>query len=190
MFDPKWDTLYQGEYGADYPSERVMRNYGQYKPTSILDIGCGNGQNIHWLALQGCQVTGIDASRSALDRARKRLGDLPHSLLHMTLPALLPHDSDTFDAVLDIEGAICFPFSEACKVYDEAQRVLKPGGWLLVKALVDGCSTLYDHCATHHRTLEEMKELLKRFRSFNLEMDTRDSCDGHVIREWILTLKK
>lgn len=37
-----------------------------------LDVGCGTGDNAIWLAKNGFQVTGIDVSDIALDRARTK----------------------------------------------------------------------------------------------------------------------
>lgn len=39
------------------------------KPGRALDIGCGTGDNTIWLAGQGFEATGCDASRLAIDRA-------------------------------------------------------------------------------------------------------------------------
>ncbi|UVL00423.1 bifunctional 2-polyprenyl-6-hydroxyphenol methylase/3-demethylubiquinol 3-O-methyltransferase UbiG [Pseudomonas sp. B21-048] len=37
----------------------------------ILDLGCGEGRDTIWLASQGFNVTGVDVSAAALDRARE-----------------------------------------------------------------------------------------------------------------------
>ena len=38
-------------------------------PTTALDVGCGEGADAVWLAARGWQVTALDISRVALDRA-------------------------------------------------------------------------------------------------------------------------
>lgn len=41
------------------------------EPKTALDAGCGHGIEAAWLAEQGWQVTGVDVSRTALDRAER-----------------------------------------------------------------------------------------------------------------------
>jgi SAM-dependent methyltransferase len=40
-------------------------------PCTVLDIGCGTGENSIWLAQQGFDVTGCDLSPTAIERAKK-----------------------------------------------------------------------------------------------------------------------
>jgi SAM-dependent methyltransferase len=43
------------------------------KPCRVLDVGCGTGSNLIWLAEQGFQVAGIDLSDRAIEQARARM---------------------------------------------------------------------------------------------------------------------
>ncbi len=45
---------------------------GPIEPCKALDIGCGTGDNSIWLAQHNFQVTGIDASETAIQRAREK----------------------------------------------------------------------------------------------------------------------
>ena len=42
------------------------------EPCKALDIGCGTGDNSIWLAQKNFQVTGIDASETAVQKAREK----------------------------------------------------------------------------------------------------------------------
>jgi SAM-dependent methyltransferase len=42
------------------------------EPCKALDIGCGTGDNAIWLSQQGFQVTGVDASENAIEKAREK----------------------------------------------------------------------------------------------------------------------
>jgi methyl halide transferase len=43
-------------------------------PCKALDIGCGTGDNAIWLAQQGFQVVGVDASDIAIEKAKDKAG--------------------------------------------------------------------------------------------------------------------
>lgn len=71
-----------------------------------VDLGCGSGANVVHLAQRGFEVTGIDFSQVALDRARARARDadvadrcrfVAADLTDPSLPATL----DTFDLLTD-----------------------------------------------------------------------------------------
>ena len=49
----------------------VIAAYG-IKPGRALDIGCGTGTNAIWLAKQGFDVTGVDLSKTAIERAESK----------------------------------------------------------------------------------------------------------------------
>lgn len=89
------DKLWSGQPNAVLVSEtRGLR------PARVLDVGCGEGADALWLAEQGWEVTALDVSRVALDRAARQaeLRGLRVNWLHSGLvEALLPAAS--FDLV-------------------------------------------------------------------------------------------
>jgi len=68
----EWDTRYDTE---DHPlwSGRangvLVAEVASGAPGRALDVGCGEGADAIWLATCGWQVTGVDVSQIALDRA-------------------------------------------------------------------------------------------------------------------------
>ena len=40
-------------------------------PTTVLELGCGSGDNAVWLAEQGCQVTAVDFHNSAITKTKQ-----------------------------------------------------------------------------------------------------------------------
>jgi 2-polyprenyl-3-methyl-5-hydroxy-6-metoxy-1,4-benzoquinol methylase len=42
------------------------------QPCKALDIGCGTGDNTIWLSRQRFQVVGVDASETAIAKAREK----------------------------------------------------------------------------------------------------------------------
>lgn len=97
---------------------------------TVLEVGCGRGGGAALIAetLRPAQYTGLDYSpnnvafctrvhaRPGLDF---RQGDAEH----------LPFPDDSFDAVINIESAHCYPNVDA--FFAEVNRVLRPGGYLL-----------------------------------------------------------
>ena len=66
-----WDL-----FGQPQPCVRNAARDGSFGPagTTILDCGCGAGDNANWLASRGYDVLGFDFSPSAVATARERRG--------------------------------------------------------------------------------------------------------------------
>lgn len=64
------DTFHLGPNGPDGIDLDLVPHSST--PLRILDVGCGSGANAVYLARQGHQLTGLDASAAQLDLARLR----------------------------------------------------------------------------------------------------------------------
>ncbi|HEY8475099.1 MAG TPA: class I SAM-dependent methyltransferase [Natronosporangium sp.] len=53
------------------PNPQLVAIAGELAPGTALDVGCGEGADAIWLAAHGWRVTGVDRSRTALDRAAR-----------------------------------------------------------------------------------------------------------------------
>jgi trans-aconitate methyltransferase len=51
------------------PNAQLVAEVADLSPGTALDLGCGEGADAVWLAARGWQVTGVDWSPTALDRA-------------------------------------------------------------------------------------------------------------------------
>ncbi len=78
MFDNmQWNSRYQqGDtpWDTGLPSSELQRVLAEEKvqPCLALELGCGTGTNSIWLAQQGFEVTAVDLSPLALERARSK----------------------------------------------------------------------------------------------------------------------
>ena len=99
----------------------------------LLDLGCGTGLFTRRLRdeLRDARVVGCDYSRGMLRQARAKS---PRGLFAQGDAQRLPFGDARFDTVISTEAFHWFPDQAAA--LDEIQRILEPGGRLLV-ALVN-----------------------------------------------------
>jgi ubiquinone/menaquinone biosynthesis C-methylase UbiE len=105
----------------------------------ILDLGCGTGRNSNYLAQMGNQVIGIDIAPSALKIAEERAKKLGLAqdvkYLKQSIGQTWPFPNDNFDLILDITSSNSLNNSEREMYLQECYRVLKPGGFIILRAL-------------------------------------------------------
>ena len=97
----------------------------------VLDLGCGAGTDLLIAAQmtgRAGRVIGVDMTAAMLERAeasarKMGLGDVE---LHESLVETLPLDDDSVDVVISNGVIDLVPDKEA--VFDEIDRVLRPGG--------------------------------------------------------------
>lgn len=99
----------------------------------LLDVGFGFGeQDVYWSkAYELGRIEGINITRSQVERASARVAELGLSdriVLQEGSAVELPFDADTFDNVTALESAHHFDTRQ--RFFEEAFRVLRPGGWL------------------------------------------------------------
>lgn len=108
--------------------------------TSAIDLGCGNGRNLVYLAESyGMRGIGYDSSSAAIKEAQ-RLG-AGHKLEFQTrsMAGPLTVADETQSLALDMMSSHFLKQAERTFLRDEIHRVLKPGGFLFMKTfLKDG----------------------------------------------------
>ncbi|AXX30641.1 methyltransferase domain-containing protein [Actinosynnema pretiosum subsp. pretiosum] len=105
----------------------------------VLDVGCGvGGPALRAVDLTGAHVTGISISAAQITHATHLAKSAGHAdntkFLHADAMAL-PFPDSSFDAVMAIESLIHMPDRE--RVLNEARRVLRPGGRLVLTELFE-----------------------------------------------------
>lgn len=70
---PGWDERYSGsdKIWSGRPNPQLVAEVAGLEPGSALDLGCGEGGDVIWLAQQGWTVTGADFSTEGLARASR-----------------------------------------------------------------------------------------------------------------------
>jgi SAM-dependent methyltransferase len=72
-----WDERYgsAATIWSGNPNPHLVTQVADLRPGTALDVGSGEGADAIWLAEHGWQVTGIDISMVALERAAQRAAD-------------------------------------------------------------------------------------------------------------------
>ncbi|MFZ3454425.1 class I SAM-dependent methyltransferase [Arthrobacter sp. 7Tela_A1] len=75
--DAFWDGFYRekDQVWSGNPNALLVREIEGLNPGTALELGCGEGADAVWLARQGWQVTGMDISSVALERAASHARD-------------------------------------------------------------------------------------------------------------------
>lgn len=100
--EQEWDQRYavEGRLWSGRPNGALLAEVAGLAPGRALDVGCGEGADAVWLARGGWQVTGLEVSGIALQRAARHAQDagVPIQWVHAGLAeAALPPGS--FDLV-------------------------------------------------------------------------------------------
>tara|TARA_R110002012_G_scaffold212187_1_gene383198 strand:- start:2397 stop:3083 length:687 start_codon:yes stop_codon:yes gene_type:complete len=218
-----WDQVYSSRPWGRYPPEDLirfaMRNFAgapDRGAVRILEIGCGPGANLWFLAREGFSVAGIDGSSVAVDMAGERLAaeGLPLAGAGAELKvgnfATIPWPDQAFDAVVDIESLYANTSEDIDRVLAEVLRVLKPGGKFFGRMFGSGCSAFGQGRALDKLTWTDIPvapfagggvvhffdrdDISSRFSAFD-DLDigklTREESGARsVLEEWLVTATK
>lgn len=140
----------------------IDRGIGKLHAPRLLDIGCGTGFTLQWLKKQlgADEAFGIDYSPLAAKLWKLR----EFQTGAIASGDRLPFGSNEFDLVTCFDVIYQFDAEGAQCAIAEFHRVLKPGGWLLIREpAYDWMRGAHDLAvATRHRyTRKELLELLR-----------------------------
>jgi len=127
----EWNARYleSEQIWSGNPNAALVREVAGLTPGTALDLGCGEGADAIWLARQGWQVTGVDVSDVALDRARQH-ADAAGVLVEFVLD-----DLATSPGEFDLVTSFFLHVPEAAlreRTLLVAAASVAPGGTLLV----------------------------------------------------------
>lgn len=96
------------------------------RPGRLLDIGCGSGQFLQQMQIQGWEVEGVDFDEMATESARTNYGLRVHTgdLRDIAYP------DNSFDAIT--LNNVIEHLPEPVEVVKECRRILRPGGRLVI----------------------------------------------------------
>jgi SAM-dependent methyltransferase len=134
--DDLWDDWNRAG-GPQYPHNKVvqflLRRYPDASLRSsvdVLDLGCGSGVHVHFLAAEGFRAHGSDISPVGVDNTRNRLASagLAPTGLHVGSVDRIDAVDASFDAVISVGVLECAGLERFAPALHEIARVLRPGG--------------------------------------------------------------
>lgn len=217
-----WDSIFASRAWGQYPPEELIRFVARTyrdgearRSLRALEIGCGPGPNLWYLAREGFQVAGIDGSSHAIDTAHRRLeAELGAAAKSADLKVgnftTLPWGDEMFDVVLDIEALSANPRAVIVATIAEVRRVMKPGAWFFSKMfgpettdigtgelLEDGTTRnptegpLAGVGVIHAATREDVHALFADFSELKLDWVHRSDAGGqYAVFEWLIQVRK
>jgi cyclopropane fatty-acyl-phospholipid synthase-like methyltransferase len=106
--------------------------------SSVLDVGCGTGENALYFASKGCKVTGIDFLEEAIQRAKRKAAERGLSVNFLVKDATdLKSWAERFDNVIDCGLFHGFSDEDRKKYVDGLVTILKVGGRLFLMCFSD-----------------------------------------------------
>ncbi len=146
MASEHWDRRYrEGETPWDtgvvngHLSE-VLQEHG-IVPCRALEIGCGTGTNTIWMAQQGFDVTALDLSGEAIQRARRKAKEAGVRCRFLAASATtMAIEGDGFGFAWDFGCFHTFdtPWAQAALAANMARHLTVDGLWLSVISSADG----------------------------------------------------
>jgi SAM-dependent methyltransferase len=102
--------------------------------STVLDLGCGTGRHVVYLAQNGFLVFGLDSSSKGIEATRQWLAaeGLAADLRLQSMMDKLPYEDDVFDAVVSVQVIHHADIATIRGIVDEICRVLRKGGLLFV----------------------------------------------------------
>lgn len=204
----KWNSIYKkgvknyGYYDVTEPHEdmdKVIKIFKKKRVKRVLDLGCGAGRNLLYLAQKKFEVYGIDISEEGIKFIKKSLKKkgLRANLKIGNVFEKLPYPDNFFDAIISVQVLQHGSLNQIKKAIKEIERVLKPKGLLFVtlcgryyKGKVRYCivktakkfapktyiPTIGEEAGTLHYVYDKstLKKHYKNFKEIDLWKDQKD----------------
>lgn len=167
MAEFDFDALYRGdEVAPGVTFDRPPWDIGEPQPEvvrleesgeilgSVLDVGCGPGDNAIFLASRGHAVTGADGSETAIDQARERARGRGVDVEFVVSDATSLAELDQrYDTVLDSALYHCLPEESRTAYAAAVHRVTNPGARLHLFCFADQVPSLSGPSAVSQENL-------------------------------------
>lgn len=171
-----WNNLYseKEQIWSGEPNKTLVSLIEHHQPTTVLDLGCGEGGDVLWLVQRGWQATGIDISDVAVNRARQAA---EHAGVQAEFVAADLSDlrtDKTFDLIISSFMQSHFDELDRLGIFREALGCLNVGGELVsvshasMPSFVKADDPRHKHAVNLPDPLAEAYALTKNNESFQV----------------------
>ena len=112
---------------SDY---EILKEHIQFKDEAIIDVGCGTGELVRWMASQGITAIGIDV-KEMIEKARGYSKKKNEEYIIGT-GQHLPFDNNSTNAITFIASFHHIPSPQMKQALKECYRILKPKGKVII----------------------------------------------------------
>lgn len=133
-FSDYWNETHKKYYTGKIIYDNWLDDYKQILSkikTSVLDLGCGTGNDTLYLVERGFKVIACDYSETALDKIKKELNKVETRLVDIS--EKLPFGDNCFDLIIADLSLHYFDTKTTNNIMNEIKRILKPKGHLLAR---------------------------------------------------------
>ncbi len=129
-----FESAYAGQAPCDIGKpQKAFLDVADRITGSVLDAGCGTGENALYLASRGQKVTGIDFLAEPINRAKQKAVERGLTATFLMMDALALKDlPEVFDAVIDSGLFHVFNDDDRRRYVEGLASVLTPGGRLFL----------------------------------------------------------
>jgi ubiquinone/menaquinone biosynthesis C-methylase UbiE len=192
----QWDEiLLDRNYSPEEPEETIV-NFASFlhrnRKEATMDLACGAGRHVVYMAQQGFTVTGTDISATGLKMTQKKLRERSlTATLVRTAMNNLPFSDSSFDAVICTRAIYHQRLRGIQQALSEIRRVLRKDGSVLIDFL---SKRTYIHAKgveieaetfmeteghekgiVHHYTdREELQRLFKDFNTISVDLHEKE----------------
>ncbi|HAJ63849.1 MAG TPA: class I SAM-dependent methyltransferase [Cyanobacteria bacterium UBA8543] len=173
---PDWEKLYQDQNVESMPwfnpnldpdLDQALTKLNLHTTSTALDLGTGPGTQAMALAQRGFQVTAIDLSSTAIEKAQALAQEKGLNIFWKQDDILNSNLDQKFDFVFDRGCFHVFPSERRSDYVGVVDNLIKPNGYLFLKC--------FSHLETRESgpyrfTAEEIKEIFgSRFNVISIE---------------------
>ena len=141
----------------------------EIKDKKVLDVGCGDGVLVYFLAQKGADITGIDVSERAIKFAKEKCRSFKNADFSVGSVYKLPFKDRSFDHIISSEVIEHLEYPE--KILFEIKRVWTSEGKIIISTPIRFTKKPLDKMHYQEFFEEEFENLLeKHFSNYQIEI--------------------